>query len=65
MPLIEYIEMAPESRLFYCPESGGYYPVLMQCPGGWQLVQPAMPSPAPEPAWQSSAGAADPADARY
>lgn len=33
----------------YCKESGGYYPYVRECPGGWQMV-PATPPPlAPPP----------------
>lgn len=29
---------------YYCKESGGYYPNVKRCPGGWMKVVPAPPS---------------------
>jgi hypothetical protein len=38
---------APPNFWYYCPQSGGYYPYVSDCPGGWQQVMPQPPAPAP------------------
>ena len=35
----QYIEQADDYR-YYCPQLGGYFPDVPQCPGEWQLVAP-------------------------
>lgn len=37
---------APQSSeyWYYCDRPPGYYPDVKQCPGGWQLVSPQLPS---------------------
>jgi hypothetical protein len=46
-PPVEYIEQgsAAQGAWFYCAQSGAYYPDVLQCPGGWQRVEPRPPSP--------------------
>ena len=39
---------AGQPHWFYCKESGGYYPYVRECPGGWQMV-PATPPPLAPP----------------
>ncbi len=49
----EYIEQGvapaapPQSQAmwYYCAEPEGYYPYVLQCPGGWQAVPPLPPPP--------------------
>ena len=31
---------APAGYWYYCSESGGYYPYVKECAGGWQRVAP-------------------------
>ena len=62
MPPIEYIEKPPEAGLYLCPEANGYYPLVWQCPSGWEQAL----APATAPAFAPySAGAPDPANPRY
>ena len=30
---------------YYCTAAAAYYPYVQNCPGGWELVTPAMPQP--------------------
>ena len=57
MPATDYIERPPEGVLYFCPEAGGYYPLVQQCPGGWEMAQ--------APGGQASAETWDPATPRY
>ena len=44
-PPMEYIERPPDPDVWYfCPESGGYYPHVQQCPGGLEQVAPYPPA---------------------
>ena len=44
----EYIEMGPDAPVvappkhfwYFCPDTGGYYPYVEDCPEGWELVAP-------------------------
>lgn len=41
---VEYIQQdnGPGPQYWYfCPASRAYYPYVNECPGGWQLIQPA------------------------
>ncbi len=62
MPPIEYIEKPPEAGLYFCPEVNAYYPLVWQCPIGWE--QALAPSMAP-PIAPYYAGAPDPANPHY
>ena len=37
-----YIQREPY-YWYYCPEPGGYYPYVQNCPRGWQPVVPSAP----------------------
>jgi hypothetical protein len=62
MPPIEYIEKPPEASLYFCPEANGYYPLVWQCPSGWEQAQAPAAAPSLPP---YSAGAPDPANPNY
>ena len=38
---------SPAPSYWYCLDAGGYYPDVVQCPGGWQQVVPRTPPPPP------------------
>lgn len=57
MPPVDYIERTPEEILYFCPEANGYYPLVQQCQGGWEMAQ--------APAGQASAESFDPATPRF
>jgi hypothetical protein len=44
----EYVETDPDAPVvappknfwYFCPDAGGYYPYVEECPEGWELVAP-------------------------
>jgi len=38
-----YVQPAPATYWYYCPNPQGYYPYVQQCPAGWMTVIPPGP----------------------